>query len=412
GDIPETLQEPFSSGAGVAMARRRRMLSSLCCSTPLPKNPNWFRLKLFVFSLRSLPSFIPPLRLVVCRSGSFSSSLKILGSPVRRAPPPFGRTASYFAGGKRLNRVMPVVVVSSTSLHGELCLLPFSMFDFIFDSVIRRRRRMSSSSLRLGQIPSLQFRWKGFNWAWPIFGPLGVCCGPLSLLGCKFVLLCKHVLLACLIAVHFSPPVPTTKSIFPRLTLCHHVAISDFFTQRVTGYFSGFPPLPTPDTSLVGPVCFWFKTTFNGSNFAQIRRRLITGYFSGVSLPASMADPGCSQLRTTFVGSYLNGSSVWCIVTSFLTANFRIDLVALVADSISRNIALYVCCVVQGVISLLRSSVIKVQGLHDDDYCLGFMIALIYPSICFSFMYCFAFGSGSLIALAPPFVTFPSFEDD
>ncbi|CAH8253407.1 unnamed protein product [Arabidopsis lyrata] len=352
------------------MARRRRTLSSLCCFASLPTNPIGFHFKFFVlweksqfrrtclygklpgeaslfggpdpFSVHSrrflralllLPSFISPTRLDVCRSADLD-------------------------------------VGSSSSLHRELCPLPFSMFDDVFASVNRRRRRLSSSSLGLGQISTIQSRWKCINWAWPIFGPSRVCCGLLSYLGYKLVLLCKQVFL-----------------VFPRLTLCHRFTISDFFTHRFTGYFSGFL-LPTPDTSPVGPVCFWFRTTFVGLDSAQIRRRLITGYFSGVLLPASMADPGCSQPRTTVVGSRLNGYSVWCFVTSFLKANFRIDLVALVADSILHNIALYVFCVVQGVISFLRHNVIKVQGRCDDVYCLGVMIALIYPSICFS-LYCF-----------------------
>ncbi|CAH8255879.1 unnamed protein product [Arabidopsis lyrata] len=358
------------------------------------------------------------LRLVECRSGSIS--LQIFGSTVRRAPPPTKRSSSYFAVSyflvffpsrvNRLSRVKPMVVVSSTSLSGALRPLLISVVGDPLASVNRRRRRMSSSSLGLGQSPTLQFQWKGFNWAWPIFGPSGGCCGPL-LFGLQACFVMQTSFLACPNVVHFSPSAPTTDFVFPRLTFGHAFTISDFFTHRFTGYFFGFP-LPTLDTSPVDLGCFWFRTTFVGSDSAQIRRRLITGYCSGVPLPVSLADPGCSQPRTTFVGLHLNGYSVWCFVTSFLTANFRIDLVALVADSISRNIALCVFCVVQGVISLLRSSVIKVQGRHDDDYCLGDMIALIYPSIYFSFMYWFAFGSGSLIALAPPFVTLPSFEDD
>ncbi|XP_020888126.1 uncharacterized protein LOC9319908 [Arabidopsis lyrata subsp. lyrata] len=106
---------------------------------------------------------------------------------------------------------------------------------------------------------------------------------------------------------------------------------------------------------------------------------------------------GCS-LETSFSGGF-NGSSVRCFVTSVLAAKFRNVLYALVADSISSNITPCVFCVVQGVISLIRSSDITIR------------IALIYPSIWFYIVFWFAFGLGSLLAFAPPLVTVPSLED-
>ncbi|CAL9221788.1 unnamed protein product [Arabidopsis halleri] len=115
------------------------------------------------------------------------------------------------------------------------------------------------------------------------------------------------------------------------------------------------------------------------------------GCCSCVARPAPVLK-GCSSETSFFDG--FNGSSFWCFVIFVLIANFRIVLSALVADSISCNIAHCVFCVVQGVISL------------------SVKIALFYPFIRFFIVYRFAFGSGSLIALAPPFVTFPSLEDD
>ncbi|OAO97717.1 hypothetical protein AXX17_AT4G06830 [Arabidopsis thaliana] len=196
------------------MARRRRIVSFLCCLVPLSVNQNWFRLKLFAHLLSFFPSFISLLRRVVLRFGGFSS-LKISGSPVRCALPPTGRTSSYFAAGLfplffpcRLNRhyqMIPLDVVSSTSLHGELCLLLFSVFDVPF-AVVNRHRHISSASLELVYI------------------------------------------------------IPSAN----RSPLCQSFASSRFITHRFTGNFSGFS-LPMSDISSVGSVCYWFSTTFAGS---------------------------------------------------------------------------------------------------------------------------------------------------
>ncbi|CAH8276835.1 unnamed protein product [Arabidopsis lyrata] len=165
------------------------------------------------------------LRLVECRSGSIS--LQIFGSTVRRAPPPTKRSSSYFAVSSflvffpsrvnRLSRVKPMVVVSSTSLSGALRPLLISVVGDPLASV-NRRRRMSSSSLGLGQSPTLQFQWKGFNWAWPIFGLSGGCCGPL-LFGLQACFVMQTSFLACPNVVHFSPSAPTTDFVFPRSPL-------------------------------------------------------------------------------------------------------------------------------------------------------------------------------------------------
>ncbi|EFH51243.1 predicted protein [Arabidopsis lyrata subsp. lyrata] len=56
-------------------------------------------------------------------------------------------------------------------------------------------------------------------------------------------------------------------------------------------------------------------------------------------------------------------------------------LACLVADSITSSISLSVCCVVQGVFSLISTRIIKVQGLRDNVFCLSARIALIYPPI-------------------------------
>ncbi|XP_019086409.1 PREDICTED: uncharacterized protein LOC109126922 [Camelina sativa] len=121
---------------------------------------------------------------------------------------------------------------------------------------------------------------------------------------------------------------------------------------------------------------------------------------------------GCSSENYFSVG--FNGSSKGCFFTSLSIANSRIVLFALVADSIMCNKHLCVFIVVQSV-SLIGSSVIMVRGLHDDVYCLSDRFALIYLSIYFYHMDCFAFVAASLITLKtfglPPFVTFPSVED-
>ncbi|KAL9285811.1 hypothetical protein AtEden1_Chr4g0278441 [Arabidopsis thaliana] len=244
------------------MARRRRIVSFLCCLVPLLVNPNWFRLKLFAHLLSFFPSFIPLLRRVVLRFGGFSS-LKISGSPVRCALPPTGRTSSYFAAGLfplffpyRLNRhyqMIPVDVVSSTSLHGELCLLLFSVFDVPF-AVVNRHRHISSASLELGQI--FTFWRKVLIWAWAFVGSCGYLGGPLSLLGCMIVW-CIHVFWACPIVVYIIPSAN-------RSPLCQSFASSRFITHRFTGNFSGFS-LPMSDISSVGSVCYWFSTTFASS---------------------------------------------------------------------------------------------------------------------------------------------------
>ncbi|CAH8261625.1 unnamed protein product [Arabidopsis lyrata] len=341
--------------------------------------------------LRFLPPFTPPMHLVDCRSSSFSSS-KNSRSLFRRASPPSGKTSSYFAPGDfphfspcrvdRLIRVMPVIVVPATSLPRDLWPPLVSRIDARVAPVNRRRRRMPSPTLGLGQFSRFRFRRMHLIWVGPIFGSSEFCAGPLSLLGFQLALCCNHAFLACPTFGHKTSSTPTTIPVYLLFPFCHPFAISYFSTQRFTGYFSGFP-LPKPDTSPIGPVRFRSRTTFVGSDFVQIRRSLLTGYFSGVSLPVSLAVPGCSQLRTTFVGSNFNGSSSWCFVTHVLTANSRIVMSALVADSISCSIALCVFHVVQGVFSLILSSVIKVQGLHDDVYCLSDRIALIYPSFCF-----------------------------
>ena len=184
-------QDLFSFGAGVVMARRRQMLSSLCFSASVPKNPNKFRLKFFYCLLWFLPYFFPLVLHVVCNSGGFSS-LKIIGSHTRWAPPPFGRTSSYFAAGfgslfslcrlNRLNGVLHVVVVFSTSQHKGL----YSLMSFV-----NRRWRLPSASVNIAQISTVQSLGKVSNWVWPIFGPSRVCGSLLSFLVCKFVLFCR-----------------------------------------------------------------------------------------------------------------------------------------------------------------------------------------------------------------------------
>ncbi|CAH8254583.1 unnamed protein product [Arabidopsis lyrata] len=301
------------------MARRRRTLSSLCCFAPLPKNPNEFRLlfikllKFLAHPLPLIPSSIPSLCLVECRYGSISS-LKIFGPPVRCAPPPTKRTSSYFAVGSfllsypscvnRLSRVKPIV--SPTSLSGDLCPLLVSVVDDPVASV--SRRRLFSTLLGLSQIPTSQFQKKALIWAWPILGPFGFCKGPLKCLGCKQILanLGPNV-------VQRSSSAPNTSSGYLRLSLCHPLAFSCFFTHRFTGYFSGFPLL-IPDTSSVGLICFRSRTTFVGSDPAHLRQSLLTGYFSGVPMPASKANPGCFQPRSTFDGSNFVSTS-HCTVT-------------------------------------------------------------------------------------------------
>ncbi|CAH8254840.1 unnamed protein product [Arabidopsis lyrata] len=88
---------------------------------------------------------------------------------------------------------------------------------------------------------------------------------------------------------------------------------------------------------------------------------------------------GCSSETSLSVG--FNGSANWCFVTPVLLANFGIVLLALVADSITSSISLSMCCVVQGVFSLISTRIIKVQGLRDNVFCLSARIALIYPPI-------------------------------
>ncbi|CAL9234091.1 unnamed protein product [Arabidopsis halleri] len=213
-----------------------------------------------------------------------------------------------------------MVVVSSTSLSGDLYPPLISVVDDPVASV-SRRRRLFSASLGLGQIPTLQFWKKILIWAWPILGPSGLCRGPLSFLGCKLILL------ACPNVVQHSSSTPKTSSEYLRLSLCHPLVFSCFFTHRFTGYFFGFLLL-IPDTSSVGPICFRSRTTFVGLDPAHLRRSLLTGYFSGVPMLASKANPGCFQPRTTFhgfefrvnvtlYGDYLLTSRGFCVVCDY-----------------------------------------------------------------------------------------------
>lgn len=58
-------------------------------------------------------------------------------------------------------------------------------------------------------------------------------------------------------------------------------------------------------SSEAGPVCVQSRTTSIGSDSAQFRWILLTGYLSGFSLYAGEANPSYFQPRTTYVGSNL-----------------------------------------------------------------------------------------------------------
>ena len=73
--ILETLQKLLSFDAGVAMARRRRTLSSFWFSAHLPKNPNAFCPEIFKFVSRLSASHHFPSRCCISSSADLVASL-------------------------------------------------------------------------------------------------------------------------------------------------------------------------------------------------------------------------------------------------------------------------------------------------------------------------------------------------